>query len=97
MIDKKTFCEVIELLRQQIIFDATSSEAVSEMFGVVQKIRYNNKNLVDAIMLLLRMHFPKKDDYCRIEFYCFILDFGKEGEKKFIEPEEFYDSLIQDL
>lgn len=96
MIDKVTFCEVIELLKQQIHVDTVSADSISEMFGVVQKIRYNNKNAIDAIMLLLRIYFPKKDDFCKIEFYCFILDFGKDGNT-FMTPEELYDSLIQDL
>src|SRR6188768_511946 len=94
MIDKTTFCEVIELLRQQILFDNESAENMREMFGIVQKCRYKNNFVIKALMKMLNFHFPKgEDDFCPIEHYCFFIEFGKQ-EELVITPEELYDSLV---
>jgi|SRR6478736_4711131 len=94
MLDKTTFCEVIELLRQQILFDNESAENMKDMFGVVQKCRYKNDLVIKSLMKLLHFHFPQEEEgFCRIEHYCFIIEFGKD-ENEFITPEELYDSLI---
>ncbi len=95
MIDKKTFCEIIELLRQQILFDNESTEDIKRMFGVVHKCRYKNEYVINALMKLLRFHFPKDEEgFCQIEIYCFVIEFGKT-EEGIISPEELYDSLTK--
>lgn len=95
MIDKTTFCEVIELLRQQILFDKESSENIKEMFGVAQKCSYKNDYVIGALMKLLRFHFPiDEDGHCKIEFFCFITEFGRE-EDRLVSPEELYDLLTK--
>lgn len=82
MIDKETFCEVIEKLRQQIHFNKSNCLK-------------HNRFLIESIMILLRVHFPKdKDDFCHIEHYCFHLDFGKLGNELLITTEDLYDELI---
>jgi len=97
MIDKITFCEVIENLRQQMYLDRKHGESISEMFGIPIKCSYNDGFLVKSIMKLLQVHFPKTDDgFCRIEFYVDFLEFGK-GSDEVIEASELYDTLINDL
>ena len=100
MISKEIFCEVIENLRQQIYLDRKNGEAISEMFGINSKTNcsYNDGFLVKSIIKLLRVHFPKLDGFCRIEFYCECLEFGRTTENSDeITAEELYDTLINDL
>jgi hypothetical protein len=95
MLNKETFCEIIELLRQQILFDNESAENIQRMFGVAQKCRYKNNYAIKALMKLLNLHLPKDEEgFCRIEHYCFYLEFGKM-EDGIITPEELYDSLTK--
>lgn len=94
MIDKTTFCEVIEMLRQQMIFDRRIGESIQEAFGVQHECSYRDNLLVQALMKMLWIHFPKDEDgHCEIEDYCFILEFGKIGN--IITAEDLYDSLTQ--
>jgi len=55
MIDKTTFCEVIELLRQQILFDRRIGETIQEAFGVEKKCSYKDNMAIQAIMKLLQI------------------------------------------
>lgn len=96
IIDKTTFCEVIELLRQQILFDRKVGENIQEAFGIHTKCSYINNLAIAATMKLLQFHFPKNEGGCKIEFYCFFMDFGDDGET-IMSAEELYDTLIQDL
>jgi len=96
IIDKTTFCEVIELLRQQILFDRRVGLDIQEAFGVTGKCSYMNGHAIAATMKLLQFHFPKNEGGCKIEFYCFFMDFGDDGET-IMSAEELYDTLIQDL
>ena len=93
MIDKKTFCAVIENLRQQMYLDQKFGETVQEMFCSGSRCSYNDNLLVKSIMSLLQIHFPKDDDgFCKIEFYCDFLDFG-QGSDEIITAEDLYYSL----
>jgi hypothetical protein len=93
IIDKITFCTVIENLRQQMYLDRKNGEMIQEMFGSGSRCSYNDNLLVKSIMSLLQIHFPKDDDgFCRIEFYCDFLDFGK-GSEEIVTAEELYDVL----
>ena len=96
MLDKTIFCEIIELLRQQMIFDRNVGIAIKEAFGVRQEnVSYEDSSVIKAIVKLLQVHFPKdKDGFCEIEHYCFILEFGKLENGEVMEPEELYDLLI---
>lgn len=93
MIDKITFCSVIENLRQQMYLDQKFGENIQEMFGSGSRCSYNDNLLVRSIMSLLQIHFPKDEDgFCKIEFYCDFLDFGK-GADEIITAEDLYYSL----
>ena len=93
MLDKTTFCEVIELIRQQIIFDRRISDTFKEAFGVKEECSYQDNRLVQALMKLLHVHFPKdKDGFCEIQHYCFFIEFGKIGNE-LMTAEELYDLL----
>jgi hypothetical protein len=98
MIDKETFCEVIEKLRQQIYIDRKFGEVVSEMFGSGSKCSYNDNLLIESIMSLLQVHFPKAEDgFCRIEHHCFFIEFGRIDNKELMPAEDLYEVLIADL
>lgn len=84
MIEKETFCQVIENLRQQIIKDKNNCLK-------------HNKDLIDSIMELLRVHFPKDGDFCLIEYHCFHINFGKFEEMELITSEDLYDELISKI
>lgn len=95
MIDKITFCSVIENLRQQMYLDQKFGETVQEMFGCGSRCSYNDNLLVKSIMSLLQIHFPKDSDgFCSIEHYCFFIEFGKFEAKEIITAEDLYDQLI---
>lgn len=96
MIDKITFCRIIENLRQQAYLDRKHGENIAEMFGVKTACSYNDNLLVRSILDLLQIYFPKTDGFCRIEFYCDCLEFGK-GSEEAITAEELYETLINDL
>lgn len=94
MITKETFCTVIENLRQQMHLDQKFGESIQEMFGSGSRCSYNDNLLVKSLMTLLQIHFPKDEDgFCRIEFYCYDLEFGKNADE-IITAEELYDALI---
>lgn len=96
MISKEIFCEIIENLRQQYYLDRKNGENIAEMFGIKSQCSYNDNLLVRSTMDLLQIYFPKVDGFCRIEFYCDCLEFGK-GSDEYISAEELYDTLINDL
>jgi len=99
MIDKTTFSEVIELIRQQILFDRRIGETIQEAFGVHQECSYMDNMAIQAVMKLLQVHFPKDEEgFCRIEFYCDCLEFGRTTENSDeVTAEELYEVLINDL
>jgi hypothetical protein len=95
MIDKLTFCEVIEDLRQQIYFDRTIGIAIQTAFGSESTCSYKDDLAIKAIMKLLQLFFPKdKHGFCEIEHYCMHIEFGKIGEKDLITSEDLYDRLV---
>lgn len=94
MIDKVIFCEVIELLRQQLYFDNRIGETIQEAFGVEKKCSYRDNMAIQAIMKLLQVYFPKDEHgFCEIEHYCFIIEFGKTNDGGVMTADEFYDFL----
>lgn len=96
MIDKITFCTVIENLRQQLYLDRRYGECIQEMFGADKRCTYNDSLLVKSIMSLLHIHFPKdEDDFCEIEHYCFVIEFGKADNQEVLSAEDFYDHLTK--
>lgn len=95
MIDKITFCSVIENLRQQMYLDRKYGETIQEMFGCGSRCSYNDDLLVKSLISLLQIHFPKDEDgFCAIEHYCFFIEFGKFDEKDLMSAEYLYDKLI---
>lgn len=95
MIDKLTFCTVIENLRQQLYLDKKYGEYIQEMFGAQTRCSYKDHLAIKSTLLLLQLHFPKDaDGFCRIEHYCFFLEFGKFDDKDFISAEDLYETLV---
>jgi len=98
IISKETFCIIIENFRQQLYLDKKHGEYIQEMFGAQSQCSYKNNLAIKSILLLLQLHFPKDTDgFCRIEHYCFFLEFGKFSDKDFVTGEELYDTLVLEL
>lgn len=95
MIDKITFCDVLEKLRTQMYLDKKNGDAIQEMFGCGSRCSYNDNLLVQAIMSLLHIHFPKDvDGFSRLEHYVFFCEFGKFDSKELLEVGDLYDILV---
>lgn len=98
MISKEVFCQVIENLSQQMRLDRKNGEAIQEMFGCGSRCSYNDNLLVKSIIILLQFYFPKDNDgFCRIEYYCELIEFGKFESKEIISAEDLYETLISEL
>ena len=98
MINKETFCAVIENLRQQYYLDQKFGESVQEMFGSGSRCSYNDSLLFQTVMTLLRVYFPKDaDGFCMIEHYCMIIEFGKTESDGIMSAADLYDELVLKL
>ena len=99
MISKENFCSVIESMRFQVNKDKQNCLSLEETSNTEQEFPYDNSELIKAIILLLQVYFPEdKNRFCEICFYCFILDFGKEGAEGETETsEQLYDRLISKI
>jgi len=94
-ITKEHFVGVINSLHEQYVKDKQRSEAMSEIFNCESGF-YDNSALVNAIFSFLHEVFPKDDDgHSEIEHYCYVLQFGKNGEE-YESPEELFDRLVVD-
>jgi hypothetical protein len=95
MIDKETFCSVIESLRQQDYIDNKFGENFKEMFTCGSRCSYDNGLLFKATLKLLQLYFPRdQDGFCRIEHYCLYIEFGRVQDKEIISAEDLYDELL---
>jgi hypothetical protein len=95
MITKELFVSILEDIRQQIVIDEKNAKLVSEAFGCSDFYLYDNSLLLKVIISLLRIYFPKEDNFCEIDHWCFTLNFGKlSSEEDFESAEELYDRLI---
>ncbi len=94
MITKKEFVSVIESMNEQFRHDKDYSFLVQSLFKTEDATLYDNDKLIQPLLLLLRKYFPVVDDFCEISHYCYVLDFGKNGDN-FESPEEFYDRLVK--
>lgn len=97
MISKEIFCSIIENIRLQVYSDKKSGDVLQEAFGLNESVVFDNEKLFKSILLLLRIYFPvDKNGFCMIEYYCFVINFGKESpEMEYVSPEELYNALIQ--
>ena len=94
MITKKEFVSVIESMNEQFRHDKDYSFLVQSLFKTEDAALYDNDKLIMSLLLLLRKYFPVVDDFCEISHYCYVLDFGKNGDN-YESPEEFYDRLVK--
>jgi hypothetical protein len=91
-ISKQDFIGVIENLRQQYLQDREYVDGMSALYGIDMPF-YDNKNLLDSTMLMLRLFFPKDENgFCDIEHFCYVCDFGKVGDVK--DAEELWGVLV---
>lgn len=96
MIEKEVFVSVISSMMLQRDIDRASSESLSGIFGIEGNCAYNNSNYLKGLMELLRLFFPKDEDgHCEIEFYCYVIDFGRCGDE-YESVEDFYDRLVSE-
>lgn len=92
-ITKEHFVGVINSLHEQFVKDKQRSEAISEIFHTEAGF-YDNSALINAIFSFLHEVFPKDEDgHSEIEFYCYTLNFGKNGEE-YESPEHLYERLV---
>lgn len=90
MISKQLFIKTIEALQEQYNHDKQCADALGQMYNTEISGTYNTSYLSNAILELLRVHFPKDaDGHCEIEHYAYCLNFGKLGEE-YESPEELY-------
>jgi len=95
MITKELFVSILEAMRQQILADEKNSKLVAEAFGCSDFYLYDNSLLFKAIISLLRVHFPKEDNFCEIDHWCFTLNFGKlSSEEDYETEEQLYERLL---
>lgn len=93
-ISKEVFVQVIEHLHQQYLQDKEYVEGISAVFGTDMPF-YDNSHLLKSSLELLRVFFPKDENgFCEIEFYCYVLNFGKNGDN-YETIEQLYDRLTK--
>ena len=81
-------------MQVQHSYDKSYALGLSALIKTDDISMYYNEMLTCSLIELLREYFPKdKSNFCEIEFYCYILDFGKNGEE-YESVEDFYDRLI---
>lgn len=99
MISQTLFVKTIEALREQYNHDKECADKLSEMFGGIQiPGSYNTSYLSNAILDLLRVHFPMSGGECEIEFYAYCQNFGKPSpDAEYESPEQLYRRLLNDL
>lgn len=91
MITKELFVEVIGAIEKQHSKDLINSIAIDSVFGG-ESYTYDNSLLSKSIIKLLQTHFPKEDNFCEIEHWCYFLNFGKTGDD-IITSEQLWDKL----
>lgn len=91
MIDKKTFCEVIDLLEEQNKSDKDNAKMLQKVFGIVDMDGYCNDSLIQAVFVMLHDSFPKKDGFCPIEYWCFELGFSAPRRDTSVKWQPFGD------
>lgn len=97
MISKKTFVEIINLIKQQDIIDENFCKALETVCD--SSCIYGTKNLkYNALMILLKEIFNDKG--CWISWWIYEdvkkYVYFKNGKKKLIDtPEKLYDFLIK--
>lgn len=80
-IDKKTFVETIEVIREQLNHDYKCNEAFEVILPSDYVIGYDNGRLYDQIIKLLQYLTDDDSETGWIEYFIWELDFGKKYEK----------------
>lgn len=94
-ITQEQFVSIIEALRLQTIKDVEYASAMEGVLKVDGISCYDNSMLFKSIISLLQIHFPKTNNHCPIEHYCFELNFGKIGEQELITVEDLWHELVK--
>ena len=89
----EVFTSVIESIRLQLDKDRLNAVAIAEIYNTDGINAYDNSLLIKSLVLLLQVHFPKKDNHCEIEHYMFDMNFGKIGDKELITVEDLWHRL----
>lgn len=75
-IDYKLFRVIIEGIKVQYDNDKAVSRRLSEIYGSDINPP-NNSRLYNSLFAVLHLHFPPVDGFCRIQTFCWDLDFGR--------------------
>lgn len=94
-ITEEQFVSIIESLRLQTRKDVEYASAMEDVLKIEGISCYDNSMLFKSIISLLQVHFPKTNNHCPIEHYCFELNFGKIGEEELITIEDLWHGLIK--
>jgi hypothetical protein len=89
----EVFTSVIESIRLQLDHDRLNSASIAKIYNTDNINVYDNSLLIKSLVLLLQLHFPKKDNHCDIEHYMFDMNFGKIGEQELITVEDLWNRL----
>lgn len=93
-ISKSLFIATINDLRVQHAYDKYTQGLMVEVFKLNKIESELNSKYINSILNLLRIHFPKDSDgHCEIAQYCFVINFGKNGDD-YETPGELYERLI---
>ena len=93
-ITEEQFVSIIESLRLQTRKDVEYASAMEDVLKVEGVSCYDNSMLFKSIISLLQVYFPKTNNHCPIEHYCFELNFGKIGEQELITAEDLWYELV---
>lgn len=96
MITKKDFVGIINAMQEQYAYDFAYSYGLSKLIKTDDVCAYDNSLLCKSLIKTLYYWFPRNEEYdfCEIEHYCYVINFGKIGDE-YESPEELYDRLCE--
>jgi len=80
-ISKSNFKAVLNALRNQYDYDKVRTILLSNIHGC-EVVPSDNSQLTSVLFKLLQKDYPPTGDFCKIQAFCYDLDFGRS---KFIE------------
>jgi hypothetical protein len=96
MISKEDFVGIINSMQEQYAYDLAYSYSLSELVKTDDVRAYDNSLLCKSLIKLLQTYFPLSHEcnFCEIEHYCYVINFGKLGEE-YESPGDLYDRLCK--
>jgi hypothetical protein len=96
-ITKDTFIKIINTIRDQSDFDSKRALETGSVMGC-DLDPYNNSRLVNLLFKLLHEKFLPQAGVCKIQQFCFDLDFGRQGLDQIKDPvANLWEELVSGL